>query len=97
MGLLETAHEVGRGFGGFFDFGDAMGGGIGVAQVIGENVGVGADDTEKVVESVGDRFHATGGERSIVAGVAGSEIHRRTLSEMRLSFICGMGSEERDV
>ncbi len=94
--LLEVAHEVGGGFGGFFDLGDIVGGGMGVGQAIGKEVGIGADHTEKIVEGVGDRFEAIGREAFIIARVD-NKFHLRSLSEMRLSFVIGMGGDERGV
>jgi len=70
-----VTHEFGGGFGGFFDFGDTMGGGIGAVQAIGEDISIGTDHAEKIVEGVGDSVHAMGGKAFIAAGVAGSEIH----------------------
>jgi hypothetical protein len=43
--------------------------------VIGEDISVGTDYAEKVVEGVGDSIHAMGGKAFIAAGVGGSEIH----------------------
>src|SRR5271157_570233 len=73
-----------------------MGGGIGLRQAVGEEVGVGADHTEKIVEGVRDRSNAIGWKGFIVAGIDG-QFRLGTLSEMSLTFNFGMGGEERSV
>lgn len=79
--LLDMAHEVGGGFGGFFDFVDTMRGGMGAVQAIGEDISVGTDHAKKIVEGVGDSVQAMGGQGFIATGVLGSEIQGRTLSD----------------
>src|SRR5208283_1823832 len=49
-----------------------------------------------IVEGVRDRSNAIGGKALIVARVD-SKFHRGSLSEMSLSFVFGMGGEERGV
>lgn len=48
------AHQGGGGLGGFFDFAEAARAWGGVFELVGEDVGVGGDHAEKIVESVGD-------------------------------------------
>lgn len=52
--LLQVAHEGGGGFGGFFDFEQGTGFGGGTVEAVGEDIGVGGDHAEKVVEGVSD-------------------------------------------
>ncbi len=52
--LLEVAHESGRGFSGLFDFRERasvprIGG-----ELVSEELGVGGDDAEKIIQGVGD-------------------------------------------
>jgi len=54
LGGFEEAHQVGGGFGGFFDLGDAASGVVGGVELIEEDVGVGVDDAEEIVDGVGD-------------------------------------------
>jgi len=73
-----------------------MRGGIGAVQAIREDVGVGADHAEKIVEGVGNAVQGMGGEVFVTAVVVGSEIqHWRTLSEMSLGLAFGTDGEER--
>jgi len=57
LGGFEEADQVGGGFGGFFDLGDAAGGVVGGVELIEEDVGIGVDDAEEIVDGVGDGIH----------------------------------------
>jgi len=61
---FEEADEVGGGFGGFFDLGDAAGGVVGGVELIGEDVGVGVDDAKEIVDGVRDCINF-GGRASV--------------------------------
>ena len=82
-GFQET-HKVGGGLGGLFDLGDAADGIMGGVELIGENVGVGVDDAEEIIDGVRDGFDFGGGERIETARIV-RELHRHTLSESRLA------------
>ena len=55
---LQAADWVGGGLCGFLDFADAAGCEIGIGEVVGENVGVGVNFTEQIIDGVGNDFGA---------------------------------------
>jgi len=71
-------------------------GGIGVVEAIGEDVSVGTDYAQKIVEGMGDCVQATVGEAFLAVRVAGSEMQkRRARIEMSLGLVFGTDGEER--
>ena len=53
--LFEVAHQGGGGVGGFFDFVEGARVGVWVSsELVREKIGVGGNDAEEIVESVGD-------------------------------------------
>lgn len=55
---FQVADQVGGGFGGFFDFVDAVSGEAGTGEMVGENVGVGVNHTKQIVDGMGNDFGA---------------------------------------
>ena len=80
LALLEVAHEGGGGFGGFFDFEQGTGFGGGAVESVGEDVGVGGDHAEKVIEGVSDDLVLGKGEGDAV-GIVEGENHLGALLE----------------
>ena len=84
--LLEHAHEVGGGPGGFFDFFEAAGARAGGVQILGEKIGVGGNDTKKIVQRMGDNLGFRGATGGAVGDVEG-EFDRRDPSKRRLRLV----------
>ncbi len=78
--LFQVAHQGGGGFGGFFDFEQGTGFGGGAVESIGEDVGVGGDHAEKIVEGVSDDLVFGEGEGDAV-GIVEGENHLWALLE----------------
>ena len=80
------AHQGGGGLGGSFDFGQIAGARAGRDELVGEDVGVGGDDAEKIVQGVGDDLILGGREHGEI-GNAERGKHLRSLSKMRLGLV----------
>lgn len=83
---FELAHQGGCGLGRFFDFEEGMGVRAGSSEVIGQDIGVGGNDTQEIVEGMGDDLGLGRRERGGIRDIEG-ELHLRSLSKMRLSLI----------
>ena len=82
--------------GGFFDFGEVAGAGAGGVEVVGEDVGIGGDDAEEIVQGVSDEL-SFGGRKNGGIGDVGRVLHLGSLSKTRLRFICGEARSDRGV
>ena len=60
LGCPKEAHQVSGGFGGFFDLGDAAHCVVSSVELVGEDVGIGVDHAEEIVDGVGDGVEFAG-------------------------------------
>lgn len=94
--LLQEAHQIGGGFCGSLDFGEAANAGTRVTDMLLEHIRVRGDNAEKIIESVryGLSLVGTGGS---AIGEIERELHLRGLSKMTVGFVIGETGEDRGV
>lgn len=93
---LELTHESGRGLGCFFDFEEGMGVRTGSSEVVRQDIGIGGNNAQEIVESVGDDLGLGRRKRGGVRDIEG-ELHLRSLSKMRMGLIFHQDSGHRIV
>jgi len=86
--LFELAHEVGGGFGGFLDFGETVDARAGAVEILGEDIGIGGDDTKEIIQGMGDDLGFGGRQGRRVGDIEG-QLHRCSLSGMGLGLLLG--------
>jgi len=94
VGLFQVAHEGGSRAGGFFDFGEGTDFEGGVAEFVGEQVGVGGDDAEEIVEGVGNHLILGEGDGHSI-GFRGRRRHVRALLKKELRFVVRENRSDR--
>ena len=83
VALLQVAHEGGGGAGGFFDFREGTDFERGLAEFVGQQVGVGGDDAEEIAEGVGNHLILGEGDGHTI-GFGGRRRHLRAFLEKEL-------------